>query len=488
MLNKLKSTAKHTFIYSLGNFSTKVVGLVLLPLYTAKLTLLDYGKFTILETTAMFMAMIFGLRIVSSMMRWSAETEDKTERKSILFNSYFMLFFVAILLNVLLNPFREIFSNLLFGTTDYVNYFTVIFMTVGFEIINQVPMNLFRFREQSAIYTIFFVSKLNVVLLLNIFFLVKMDIGVIGIFYSQLIANILQFIFSLPILLKNFNYHFNFKLIKEMLGYGVPLIFSAISVQLLAIGDKYIIRYLLGYEAVGIYSLGGKISGVLNVLVVQSFQLAFVPIAFKMFKQPDAKEFFKKVFKYFAVILLFGAFTLSIFSREILEIFAQKQEYVIAYKIVPFITLAFVFKGLQNMFALAFYFKKKTKQIAVIVSVAVLINFGLNYFFIKILQTGISGAAFSTVLSTLFIMIILYFASRKIYLINYEIGKIFIALLVAFILFLIQFFVNFNAIFLQIVFKLSLCLLFPILLYLFGFFEKTELAKIREIISKIGVK
>jgi hypothetical protein len=41
---------------------------------------------------------------------------------------------------------------------------------------------------------------------------------------------------------------------------------------------------------------------------------------------------------------------------------------------------------------------------------------------------------------------------------------------------------------LQIVFKLSLCLLFPILLYLFGFFEKTELAKIREIISKIGVK
>ncbi|MBT7469508.1 MAG: hypothetical protein HN692_03780 [Candidatus Cloacimonetes bacterium] len=260
------------------------------------------------------------------------------------------------------------------------------------------------------------------------------------------------------------------------------------SSALLAIGDKYIIRYLLGYEAVGIYSLGGKISGVLNVLVVQSFQLAFVPIAFKMFKQPDAKEFFKKVFKYFAVILLFGAFTLSIFSREILEIFAQKQEYVIAYKIVPFITLAFVFKGLQNMFALAFYFKKKTKQIAVIVSVAVLINFGLNYFFIKILQTGISGAAFSTVLSTLFIMIILYFASRKIYLINYEIGKIFIALLVAFILFLIQFFVNFNAIFLQIVFKLSLCLLFPILLYLFGFFEKTELAKIRGIISKIGVK
>jgi len=488
MIDKLKNTAKHTFVYSLGNLSTKVVGLVLLPLYTAKLTLLDYGKFTILETTAMFMAMIFGLRIVSSMMRWSAETDDEIEQKSILFNSYFTLFFVAILLNILLNPFRETFSNLLFGTTKYSNYFTIIFMTVGFEIINQVPMNLFRFREQSVTYTVFFVSKLSIVLLLNIFFLVKMEIGIIGIFYSQLIVNILQFLFSLPILLKNFKYCLNFKLIKEMLGYGVPLIFSAISVQLLAIGDKYIIRYLLGYEAVGVYSLGGKISGVLNVLVVQSFQLAFVPIAFKMFKLPDAKEFFCKVFKYFAVILIFGAFTLSIFSREILEIFAQKKEFIIAYKIVPFITLAFVFKGLQNMFALAFYFKKKTKYVATIVSVAVFINFGLNYLFIKILQIGIFGAAFATVLSTAFIMTILYFASRKIYLINYEIGKISIALLIGFVLFFAQYFITFDLIFLQVLFKLGLCLLFPVLLYSFGFFEKTELTKIKEIITKINIK
>ncbi|NQT65793.1 MAG: hypothetical protein HQ554_06405, partial [FCB group bacterium] len=74
MLNQLKKTIFHTLIYSIGNLSTKIIGLILLPLYTAKLSLLNYGRFTILETTSMFLAMVLGLRIVSSMMRWSAET------------------------------------------------------------------------------------------------------------------------------------------------------------------------------------------------------------------------------------------------------------------------------------------------------------------------------------------------------------------------------------------------------------------------------
>jgi O-antigen/teichoic acid export membrane protein len=109
MLNKLKNTAKHTFIYSIGNLSTKIIGLLLLPLYTAKLTLLDYGRFTILETTSMFLTMVLGLRIVSSMMRWSAGTEDKIEQGKILFNTYIVLIFTAIIINIVFSPLKDWF-------------------------------------------------------------------------------------------------------------------------------------------------------------------------------------------------------------------------------------------------------------------------------------------------------------------------------------------------------------------------------------------
>ncbi len=482
MLSKLKDTAKHTFIYSIGNLSTKVIGLLLLPLYTAKLSLLNYGRFTILETTSMFLTMVLGLRIVSSMMRWSAETEDKKEQGKILFNTYIILIITAITVNIIFTPIKTWLSQAFFSSADYSHFFTVIFAIIGLEMVNQVPMNLFRFRGKPVVYSVVFASKLFIVLIFNIYFLVYAEIGVIGIFYSQLIANAIQMLGTLPILLKNFNYRFDFSLIKEMLGYSIPLIFSAISVQLLAIGDRYIIKYLLDYSQVGIYSLGYKISGVLNVFVVQAFALGFLPIAYKMQDSPDAAEFFQKVFKYFSMILVFGALGVSLFSREILLVFAQKPEFYIAYKIVPLITIAFIFKGIQYMFLLGFHYVKKTKYVAYIVTIALFVNIGLNFMLIP--KLGIWGAALTTVISSLLISVISYLVSQKFYPVKYEISKMLLVFVVGTSLYLVSgFFADAN-IYFGISIKIVLCLTFPILLYIFKFYEKTELDKMRKVLNK----
>lgn len=482
MLSKLKDTAKHTFIYSIGNLSTKIIGLLLLPLYTAKLSLLNYGRFTILETTSMFLTMVLGLRIVSSMMRWSAETEDRNEQGKILFNTYIILLLTAITVNIIFTPIKTWLSQAFFSSADYSHFFTVIFAIIGLEMVNQVPMNLFRFRGKPIVYSTFFASKLFIVLIFNIYFLVYAGIGVIGIFYSQLIANAIQMLCTIPILLKNFNYRFDLNLIKEMLGYSIPLIFSAISVQLLAIGDRYIIKYLLDYSQVGIYSLGYKISGVLNVFVVQAFALGFLPIAYKMQDSPDAAEFFQKVFKYFSMILVFGALGVSLFSKEILLVFAQKPEFYIAYKIVPLITIAFIFKGIQYMFLLGFHYVKKTKYVAYIVTIALFVNIGLNFMLIP--KLGIWGAALTTVISSLLISVTSYYVSQKFYPVKYEIGKMFIVITVGITLYLISGLLTEANIYFGIGIKLVLCLAFPILLYIFKFYEKTELDKIRKVLNK----
>ena len=482
MLNKLRDTAKHTFIYSIGNLSTKIIGLLLLPLYTAKLSLLNYGRFTILETTSMFLTMVLGLRIVSSMMRWSAETEDRNEQGKILFNTYVILLITAIAINIIFSPIKSWLSQVFFSSTDFSHFFTIIFAIIGLEMINQVPMNLFRFRGKPIVYSSVFATKLLIVLIFNIYFLVYAEVGVIGIFYSQLIANAIQMLCTIPILLKNFHYKFDISLIKEMLGYCIPLIFSAISVQLLAIGDRYIIKYFWDYSQVGIYSLGYKISGVLNVFVVQAFALGFLPIAYKMQDSPDAAEFFQKVFKYFSMILVFGALGVSLFSREILLVFAQKPEFYDAYKIVPLITIAFIFKGIQYMFLLGFHYVKKTKYVAYIVTVALFVNIGLNFMLIP--KLGIWGAALTTVISSLLISVISYYVSQKFYPVKYEIGKMFIAFAVGITLYLISGLLTETNIYFGVGIKIVLCLAFPILLYIFKFYEKTELDKMKKVLNK----
>jgi O-antigen/teichoic acid export membrane protein len=190
----------------------------------------------------------------------------------------------------------------------------------------------------------------------------------------------------------------------------------------------------MDYSQVGIYSLGYKIAGVMNVFVVQAFALGFLPIAYKIQNSPDAQIFFKKVFKYFSMILVFGALGLSLFSREILLVFAQKPEFYIAYKIVPLITIAFIFKGIQYMFLLGFHYVKKTKYVAYIVTIALFVNIGLNFMLIPIF--GIWGAALTTVISSLLISIISYFVSQKFYPVKYEIGKMLIVFVVGSALYL----------------------------------------------------
>jgi len=483
MIDQIKKTASHTLVYSLGNLSTKIVGLLLLPLYTSKLTLLNYGRFTILEVTMTFLTMVLGLRITSAMMRWSAETNDENEQGKILFNTYFILVINGVLINIIASPLKTDLSYFFFDSTLYENFFIIIFAIVSLEILNQVPMNLFRFKGQPVLYSTVFVSKLTIVLLANIFFLVYLDSGIIGIFYSQLIANLLVLIFTFPVLVRKFTFKYDFTLLKEMLVYSIPLIFSAISVQLLAIADRFIIKQLLDYTEVGIYSLGSKIAGVLNVFVVQAFSLGFLPIAYKMLNDPNADIFYRKIFKYLALILVFVALGLSLFSKEILLLFSGKEEYIQAYKVVPFFTIAFVFKGLQYMFMLGFHYVKKTKYIAYIIGFILVINIALNYLLIPIY--GILGAALATVISSLLIAFISYYISEKFYPVKYEIGKMMLVFLVGIIIYLVPALFKFNNFYLQMIFKLLLCLTFPFLLYPLGFYEKTELQKISKVVRKI---
>lgn len=482
MLDKLKDTAKHTIIYSIGNLSSKIIGLILLPLYTAKLTLLNYGQFTILEVTSVFMVMVFGLRIVTAMLRWCSEETDKEKRKTIVFTTFVTLLVVVGILNAVLMPFRRSFSFLFFNSAEYINFFTVIIISVSFEILNGIPFNLLRYKQKSVIYIILFSLKLFIVLAMNFYFLLVLETGVIGIFLSQLIGNVIIFIVTLPYILKNIKPKFEYRLLKEMVNYSFPLVFSAISVQLLTIGDRFIIKYFLDYSQVGIYSLAYKIAGVLNVFIIQSFMLGYLPIAYKMINLPDAGKFYSNIFKYLSFILIFAALGLSLYSKEILEIFAKNPEFWIACKIIPILTLTFVFKGIQYFFSLGFHYVKKTRFNALIVMVGVIVNFSLNFLLIPI--WGIWGAALTTIVSAVFIMILMYILSQKYYPVKYEIHKFIIVLVVGIGLFSVSFAINELSFIIRIFLKLLLIGIYPLVLYLFSFYETTELDKMKKFLIK----
>jgi len=483
MLADLKNTVKQTSIYSVGNLSSKLIGFILLPLYTSYLTTAEYGILAIIEASGQILIGIFAFSLPTAMLRWCATEKEEQQQKSIVFTTLISTLLIAVSLSIVLIPFSSKFSILFFNHTRFTNYFIILFLSVSFGILNNVPLNLIRLKEKSFFYIIITSLKFATILLLNIYFVVYKKTGVEGIILSQLIGNILLLLLTTPFLLKNVILRFKFKVLKEMFSYGFPLIFTAISALALSSADKYIIKFFIGDAGVGIFSLGHKFGSIINVFLLQSFQLGFLPIAYKMYNKPNAKRYFSKVLTYYAFILVFAVLALSLFSMEIIKFLSHKKSFWPAYSLVPLISFAFIFKGMQYVISLGFHYVKRTSFTAYIVLGTAIFNIILNILLVP--QYGYSVSAYIMVISFFIMSVLTYYFSQRLFHIPYEIKKITTLILVGSVLFGLSTLTNDSDLSIRLLVKSMLLISFPAILYFLKFYEKIELLKIKEIFSSI---
>lgn len=482
MIKELKNTFKKTAIYSLGNLSSKVIGFILLPLYTDYLSISEYGILAILEATTQILIGILGFNLTTSMMRWCASEKSIGTQKTIISSVFISTILISSAFAAISIPFSENISNLIFSTTKFENYIRILLMTVSIGIISSVPLEVIRFREKAGKYISITISKFVIIVLLNIYFIVYKKIGVEGIILSQLIGFVYVLIVSAPFLLKQLRFSFNINLVFEMFKYGFPLIFSTTALLTLSLGDRYIIKYFLDEASVGIYSLGHKVASVINVFVLQSFQVGYLPIAYKKINDNNAQRYFSKIATYLIFALVFFALSLSLFGIEIIKFFSFNKDYWLAYSVVPLVSFAFVFKGMQYVFSLPFHFAKKTSSIAYIVMLTALINIGLNILLVP--RYGYMVAAAVMVFSYIFISVLYYIFAKKHYTIPFQLFKMMKIIFVGIALYIPSMYTSELSLILRLLVKSLLLGLFPLILYYLNFFEKIELEKLSQLWNK----
>ena len=465
-------------IYGMGNISSKLVGFLLLPLYTNYLTTSEYGILAILDITTQIIVSVFSLNISTAMMRWSSEVKDEDGKKSIIFTSLCSAIIISLTLFLVLSPFNSSFSVLFFDTDKFSTYFSLLFITSSLGIYNLIPLTILRLREKSFFFAGLTTANFTITLLLNFYFIAYKNMGVEGILLSQVVGQSFILIFSLPIVLKNIVLKFKVSILMEMISYGVPLVFSTIFTLAFTMSDRFIIKHIQGEASVGVYSLGHKIASVMNMLILQSFQLGFLPLAYKKLGQPDEKRFFSKTLTYYSLVLSSVALLISLFSKELIELLAVNKDYWISYSVVPIISFAFVIKGIQYVFSLNFHYSKKTGYNALVSIISAVVNITLNIILVQ--HFGFIGAAYAMFVSLLVMMILSYYWGQKVYPISFELLKVFKIVLVAVILFVISLLFNNSAIIYRLVFKMVLVLIFFFIIFKFSIFNKYEIDRLKQ--------
>jgi len=484
MLKDLKSVSKDSIIYGIGNVATKIVGFLLIPIYTNPkfLSISDFGVLSILDISVQVLVAILGLSLYQGFIRWYWDIKEINERKRLFFSTLVTVSIFSITAGLILAFYADSISHLLFQKIDYSRAIILVIINGVLTTIQALPNSSMRIQGQSKLYTTLSVIKFSSNLILTVYFVVFLKRGIQGIFEAQIIGSLLYFIIASPHIFKNSIFSYKLKITKDLLVYSYPLMFASMSGILLTTIDRYSLNELANLPDVAIYSLGYKIGGSIKVFIVTSVQLALTPMLMKRINDPDNKRLFQKVLTYFSFGLMWVIVGLSIFGKEIILLIAKSPEYIEATNLIPIIAMISFFGMAKDSVIMGLHVNKKTKIIGSLIIVAGIANLGLNIALIPI--WGIYGAAWASLFAQVLLFITIYYFAQKSYKVNYELGKILMIIIVGGLLYASSLLLNNIDFWLAFAIKLIIALSFPLWFFIFPFFEKVERDSIRGFINK----
>jgi O-antigen/teichoic acid export membrane protein len=268
---------------------------------------------------------------------------------------------------------------------------------------------------------------------------------------------------------------------KEMIVYGLPILFMGFAGMINETLDRVLIKHLtpdqfLAEQQVGIYSANYKLS-IIITLFIQAFRMGAEPFFFNHAKQDDARLTYARVMKYFMIVCA-TIFIGVLLYLDIFKYFIGK-DYWEGLKVVPVLLMANVFLGAYYNLSVWYKLTDKTALGARVSFIGAAITLILNWLWIP--KFGYMGAAWATLICYFSMAAISYFLGQKHYPVPYPMRKIISYLALAMSVYLVSEMLRENMDLAPSLFLLLNTILMGIYLFVIYKMEEKEL---RALVSK----
>ncbi len=465
-------------VYSAGNLLVKLIGFILLPIYIKKLSLVEFGYLAIFEVTINILTPVFSMNIGSTFKRFLPDIKDERQRGILLFTVLAFILFSGVLANIILQPFSSYLAHLILDKHAPAIYFHYLFAIIFAQIFLSTLLNYYNAEQKSITYSLIYILKFVLILGFVIIYLVIKNQGLLAVLKAYLFSNLLLVIFFGIPYVRQLYFKFDKKLFVELMRYSWPMAFSGVANNILGFGDRYVLKFILGAAAVGIYSLAARFANLIDLVMIYSFSLAYEPYALRSYKDPGFANFHKKMLTLILLVSLYLALILSLFSEEVVMIFAPtKKSY---WQAIPFIApLAFA-KSLgimKNIFSISLYIKKRTKPFGLIITLAAVLNILFNIVLVYLF--GIYGAIIATLLVVVFMDVAFYLYAQNTYRFEYEFNRVWVAILVTIGFWLLTLPIMHLPYLIKLGLKIILVIAYPALFFIIGYFKPSEIEIIK---------
>ncbi len=410
---------RHSAIYSISTSVQRLQGLILTPIYTSTLylpQLSQYGNYGLIYTFMAFMNFVYLYGMDSAFLRFFFL--DKADRKAVFSTTFQMLTLTGILTSLLLLVFAEPIAGVVLFSEKLAVFVRLAAFILLFDTLGNLPFLVLRAEERPVTFTAFRLLRFSLELGLNILFVVVLRQGVLGILYANLGASILNLLIMTPFIVKYFRFSVSYRLIREMLAFGLPFLPNGVAYMTIEMMDRFLVTRFLGKDVVAVYHANFKFATVLLLLIV-GFRNAWQPFFLKIAREENAPQIYSRVLNYYllvtgAIIIILTLFIENILTYRFFDAFYLLGErYWWGIPIIPWKLLAYFFFGIYIIFTPAFYIQKKSKYMILFTGSGALLNILMNLFLLP--RYGLWAAVGASVLSYFTMAALIVLVAQRIY-------------------------------------------------------------------------
>jgi len=339
---------KDALAYGTSSILQKLVGFLLIPLYTRYLEPSDYGILAMLMVMQASVEAFVLLGQKSSVFRRVGLANSDAEKATALTMGIFLVATSGITALILGQVFARELCDFFIGEEHDVNLVRITLGTSFMNVICEMPRIALQASRKAKLAATLTAIQAFATMILAVIFVVVFELGVWGIVWAAFAAMLPSCVAYLVIVAKIYGYRWDTLITRDLIQYGLPFVPHRLQMMLFAMFGEYLIRNKLGLDDVGIYNIAKKFSLPLAA-IVKSLTSAWWGYKFHLFKkEKDPAEAISSMTTYTLAGLTYAWLGVSLWAPEVLFLFTPDKFHSAA-SLIPALALYFMLTGLYQM-------------------------------------------------------------------------------------------------------------------------------------------
>jgi len=416
MTGYLKRLVSSLAAYQLADVVSKLIAVLLLPVYTRYINPAGYGVVELLANGVILISIVVRFGMIEAFLRFYFVDTDQERRDALVRRATAFLLIATTIVSVLLAAFAGPLSKLVLSHRDPTTFLVAVLGLWAFTNL-ELAYGLLRVDERLRAYATASLSNVLLTIASSVVLVVGLHDGARGLLLGNYGAS--------TVVLGALWWTMRHRLaprpgrvdrMGELLRFGLPTVPAEASVYALSIVDRYYIYHDRSPGLAGLYSIAVKLAGAV-AFIVRAFQYAWPPLAYSVTDDAEAARLYGLVTTYYVFIAGWVVATLALLGRWVLRLLAA-HAYFDGYRALPWVALGWALYGLWVVFlVIAGRAKVTTRNFP-----ASLAGLGANVILIVVLvpRWGIAGAGIALCGAYVVMLGVMYMLTRAAFRVQFE--------------------------------------------------------------------